>query len=121
VQQADARIADLQRQFDAAQAQLAGKDNPDTVAQKLYGYAGLTAADTYAQQALIGALQNYDTARVAANEQERFLVRAVNPNYPDSAEEPHRLLGFFLAVIAALVLYAVGTLIIHTVRDFQGN
>ena len=55
-----------------------------------------------------------------ASQRERFLVRAVNPNYPDSPTLPKRILRFFEVLAVAVALYAIVALSIAGVRDHQG-
>ena len=118
--QADARIASLQQQLAAAKANLASTSQGNTVAQKLYGYEGLALANEYAAKKLESARANFDQARILASQRERFLVRAVNPNYPDSPTLPKRILRFFEVLAVAVALYAIVALTIAGVRDHQG-
>ena len=90
VVQADAKIATIQRQLATEQSKLAGNSHDNTVAQKLYGYEGLSVANDYAEKKLAAAMQNYDSARLVASQRERYLVRAVNPNFPDQPMLPRR-------------------------------
>jgi BexC/CtrB/KpsE family polysaccharide export inner-membrane protein len=118
--QADAKIAQLETQLARAQAALASTTQGNTVAQKLYGYEGLAVANEYAVKKLESALQNYDSARVTASQRERFLVRAVDPNLPDEATLPKRILRTFEVIAIAIALYAIVALSIAGVRDHQG-
>ena len=117
---ADAKIASLERQLAAAQATLASNSQGATVAKKLYGYEGLAVANEYAVKKLESALHNYDQARVTASQRERFLVRAVDPNFPDQATLPKRILRTFEVIAVAVALYAIVALSIAGVRDHQG-
>lgn len=119
-QQADARIASLKAQLASAKSALASTTQNNTVAQKLYGYEGLALANEYAAKKLESARAQYDQARVLASQRERFLVRAVNPNYPDSPTLPKRILRFFEVLAVAVALYAIVALSIAGVRDHQG-
>jgi capsule polysaccharide export protein KpsE/RkpR len=57
---------------------------------------------------------------VTASQRERFLVRAVDPNYPDEPTLPKRILRSFEVIAIAIALYAIVTLTIAGVRDHQG-
>jgi capsular polysaccharide transport system permease protein len=118
--QADAKIAQLEHELAVAQSNLASNTQGNTVAQKLYGYEGLAVANEYAVKKLESALQNYDTARVTASQRERYLVRAVDPNFPDEATLPKRILRSFEVIAVAIALYAIVALAIAGVRDHQG-
>lgn len=118
--QADARIATLERQLAGAKGTLASTSHDNTVAQKLYGYEGLMLANEYATKRLESARTNFDSARILAGQRERFLVRAVNPNYPDSPTLPKRILRFFEVIAVSVAVYAIVALAIAGVRDHQG-
>jgi capsular polysaccharide transport system permease protein len=120
VRQIDARIKILEGQLALEQSKLAGNQHNNTVAQKLYGYEGLQVANDYAEKKLAAALQNYDSARVTASQRERYLVRAVNPSFPDQPMLPRRILNFFETVFVAIAAYAIVALAIAGVRDHQG-
>ena len=69
---------------------------------------------------MVAALGSYDSARTAAAQRERFVVRVVNPNYPDRPTLPRRFLSFLETLAAAAAAYAIIALAIAGVRDHQG-
>ncbi len=74
----------------------------------------------YAEKQLVAAMAANDTAKTLAGQRERFLVRITNPNLPEEAALPHRLLSFIEALIVLLAAYGIVALAIAGVRDHQG-
>ncbi len=120
VVQMRAKVAALQGQISEAQKKLTGGVQSDTLAQKLYVYEGLSVKSEYAEKALIAAMGAYDAARTVAGQRERFLVRITNPNLPDEATQPHRLVQFIESLLVLVAVYGIIALAIAGVRDHQG-
>lgn len=120
VRQLRARITAIQGQIASEKQRLASTSQPNTIANRLYEYEGLAVQNEYAEKRLVTALASYDQARTIASQRERFLVRVTNPNYPDEATLPNRVLNFFEAILAAVAAYAIIALAIAGVRDHQG-
>jgi capsular polysaccharide transport system permease protein len=120
VVQARARIAAIEAQIEDQQAQIATAKNNNTLAHQLYEYEGLAIANDYADKQLVAAQAAYDGAVSLATQRDRFLVRVIEPNLPEKASEPHRLLAFFEALIVLIAAYGIIALAIAGVRDHQG-
>ncbi len=121
VVQIRAKISALEGQIATAQNKLTtGASKSDTLAQKLYDYEGLAVNSEYAEKALVAAMSAYDAARAVAGQRERFLVRITNPNLPDEAALPHRLVSFIEALLVLVAIYGILALAIAGVRDHQG-
>ncbi len=120
VVQLKARIAALEEQISQSQSEIATGKRSDTLAQKLYQYEGLLVNNDYAEKQLVAAMAANDTAKTLAGQRERFLVRITNPNLPEEAALPHRLLSFIEALIVLLAAYGIVALAIAGVRDHQG-
>jgi BexC/CtrB/KpsE family polysaccharide export inner-membrane protein len=119
MQQNQALINSLQAQINALQTRLTANKS-GAMAQRLYEYEGLAAANEYAEKRLAAALASYDGARVLADQRERFLVRVTEPNMPDDPALPNRWLDFFEAMIIAIAAYGILALSIAGIRDHQG-
>lgn len=120
VRQAQAKINGLQAQIAQQQAKIANTNASDSIAERLRTYEGLQIASEYADRQLVAALSSYDAARSLANQRERFVVPAVQPNLPDVASEPHRLSSFLEAMLVLVAVYGIVALAIAGVRDHQG-
>ena len=118
--QAQAKINGLQAQIAQQQAKIANTKASDSIAERLRTYEGLLIASDYADRQLVAALSSYDAARSLANQRERFVVPAVQPNLPDVASEPHRLSSFLEAMLVLVAVYGIVALAIAGVRDHQG-
>ena len=120
VVQLRAKVTALQGQIADAQRHLTSGSKTDTMAQKLYDYEGLAVKSEYAERALVAAMGSNDSARALASQRERFLVRITNPNLPDQATEPKRLVAFIEALLVLVAVYGIIALAIAGVRDHQG-
>ncbi len=90
------------------------------MAQRINEYEGLMVTNEYAERQLVAALGSYDTARSLAGQRERFLVRIVRPNLPDTPTLPHRMVSFLEAMLVSIAAYGIIALAIAGVRDHQG-
>jgi capsular polysaccharide transport system permease protein len=120
VLQAQAQIAGLEKQIDDQKKMIGDTKGSDTITERLRTYEGLQIANDYADRNLVAAMSAYDTARSVANQRERFVVPAVQPNLPDVATEPHRLSSFLEAMLVLIAVYGIVALAIAGVRDHQG-
>jgi capsular polysaccharide transport system permease protein len=120
VVQARARIAALNAQIDDQQKQIATAKNNNTLAHQLYEFEGLAIQNDYADKQLVAAQASYDSAVSLATQRDRFLVRIIQPNLPEKASEPHRLLSFLEALIVIVAAYGIIALAVAGVRDHQG-
>jgi capsular polysaccharide transport system permease protein len=58
-------------------------------------------------------------ARMDARRQQMYIDRVVDPSFPDSAEEPHRLQMIFVIFVSSLVAYSVSSLVIAGLREHR--
>jgi capsular polysaccharide transport system permease protein len=120
IRQMEARIQGLQQQIDAERHRIANTQADDSIAQRLREYESLTITSEYADKQLLAALSAADSARSLASQRERFIVQIIPPDLPQTATEPHRLIGFLEALIVLVAVYGVVALAIAGVRDHQG-
>jgi capsular polysaccharide transport system permease protein len=111
----DSRIAAYDRQVAAERAKIAGTSG--SLASEVGTYEDLTMAREFADRELTQATSALLTAEQDVRRQRLYLDRVVNPNLPDRADEPKRLLAVLTVLLSALMLYGVGWLIWAGVRE----
>lgn len=111
----DSRIAAYERQIAAERAKIAGTSS--SLASQVGTYEDLTLARELADRELTQATSALLTAEQDVRRQRLYLDRVVNPNLPDRADEPKRLLALLTVLLSSLILYGVGWLIWAGVRE----
>jgi capsular polysaccharide transport system permease protein len=111
----DRRIAAYQVQLDLERARQAGE--ADSLAPKVSEYERLTLERKLAGDAMEAAVAGLESARLDARRQQIFLERVVNPDLPDKAMAPKRLLTVLTVLISTLLLYAIVSLVIAGLRE----
>jgi capsular polysaccharide transport system permease protein len=82
------------------------------IASKLGGFEDLQVEQKFAIESLNVANAALVQARAEAQRQNFYLERVVDPNKPDSALLPNRLLNVIIVAAAALCLYLIGWMLI---------
>lgn len=72
---------------------------------------------TFADRQLAGAMAALDSARNEAQRKQLYLERLVQPNLPDIAVEPRRIRSVAMVFLVGLVLWAVLSLVLASVRE----
>jgi capsular polysaccharide transport system permease protein len=80
-------------------------------------YERLALDVEFADKQLGLALANLETARSEALQKQLYLERLVQPNMPDKATEPRRVRSVFTVFIFSLVVWAVASIMIASVRE----
>lgn len=111
----DGQIRAFESQIARVRSRLAGDMN--SLAPKVGVYEGLVLERELANRALVSATQAEDRAREEARRQRLYLDRVVNPNRPDVAGEPKRLMSILAVLATCLLFYGVGWLIVAGVRE----
>lgn len=116
-----AQIEALEQQLGAERAKL-GKGSPEAAQTKslssaMENYQGLLLEQDFAQKALVAALSSLERARITADQQQRYLGTFVPPRMPEDAIYPKRVLNTAIFAVIALVLWAIGVLIVYAIRD----
>lgn len=104
------RINALGAQIAAQTGRAVGTD--DGLASKLAQYEGLQVDQEFATQMLTMASATLEQARTEALKQQYYLERVVEPDQPDVALYPKRLLNILTVFGAALALYLIGWMLI---------
>lgn len=112
----------LQRRLEAYRAQLEQErakiaGGSGSLAPKLGTYEALVFERDLASRTLTAANQAYETARIDARRQHLFLDRVVNPDRPDKATQPTRLISILTILASCLLIYGCGYLIWAGMRE----
>ncbi|WP_179506381.1 MULTISPECIES: capsule biosynthesis protein [unclassified Sphingomonas] len=110
-------IPALRNRIAAMSAQIAQQDSrvvggSGTIASKLGNYEDLLVEQKFANDSLTVANASLVQARSDAQRQKFYLERVVEPNRPDIALLPKRLLGILTVAASALCIYFVGWMLV---------
>ncbi|HEX7852819.1 MAG TPA: Wzz/FepE/Etk N-terminal domain-containing protein [Sphingobium sp.] len=105
-------IPALQSRIAALSAQIASQDSRVVgtgtgIASKMGGYENLLVEQEFATESLNAASAALVQARAEAQKQQFYLERVVDPNVPDLALLPKRLINTIIVAAAALCLYFI--------------
>ena len=106
----------LQQQLRSMQANMAGRGG-DSIALKLPEYEQLLMRQEFTSKELGSALASLESARAEARRQQVYLDRVVEPNLPDKAEYPKRLISVGVVFISLFIAYSIGALLLAGVRE----
>lgn len=77
----------------------------------------LTFEQEYSETAHTRALASLEMANADARKQDRYFAVFASPQLPDVPTEPNRLFMALLISIGSLVLWGIGALIVHAIRE----
>lgn len=104
------RIAAIGREIDVQNGRAVGTTTG--IASKLGSYEKLALEQEFAAQTLTAANASLELARSDAQRQQFYLERVVEPNTPDLALLPHRLLKILTVAATVLCLYFIGWMLV---------
>ena len=110
-----ARVRALEAQVGAQSGRLTGEGR--TIASDIGGYEDLRLQQTFLEKRYEFAAASLEKARDTAIRQQLYLVRIVEPNMPVKALYPKRARILGTVVIALLLAYSIGWLIVAGVRE----
>lgn len=113
----DVRIRAYQAQIEAERAKIVGGEG--SLAPKIGEYERLILDTEIADRGITAARNELETARLDARRQQLYLDRIVEPNLPDKAIEPKRLLSILAVFATCLLIYGIGKLIWASVREHR--
>ena len=107
----------LQKRISAISTQIASQDSRvvgsgNGIASKMGGYENLLVEQEFATQILNTASATLVQARAAAQRQHFYIERVVDPNMPDRALLPKRLLNVIIVAAAATCLYFIAWMLL---------
>lgn len=109
-----ARVDGLRKAIADETARVTGRQG---LSSKSPAYDRLLLEKTFADRQLAAALAALDTARSEAARKQLYLERLVQPNRPDSAQEPRRLRGVATVFIFGVLVWGVFSLIVASIRE----
>ncbi|HEY0107529.1 MAG TPA: hypothetical protein VGB91_15720 [Rhizomicrobium sp.] len=112
-------IAALQREVDSESRKVVGGSG--SVASKIGEYERLLLEREFADKSLLAATTALESARVEAQRKQLYLDRVVEPNLPDYALYPERLISILEVVLSCLLVYGIGWLVSASVREHVGR
>jgi capsular polysaccharide transport system permease protein len=104
------RIVAIGHEIDAQNGRAVGTTTG--IASKLGSYEKLALEQEFAAQTLTAANASLEQARSDAQRQQFYLERVVEPDTPDLALLPHRLLKILTVAATALCLYFIGWMLV---------
>ena len=110
-----AKAEALEHQIVSEKQRLTGSD--DSLAPVVAGYERLVLEREFADKGLASAMASLETARNEAAKQHFYLVRVVEPNLPEKALYPKRMLTVVTVFVALCFTYGIGWLIIAGIRE----
>ena len=109
------RVAALQAQVNAQSGRLTGGNH--AIANDISGFQGLELRRQFLAKRYEAAAASLDKARDQAIRQQLYLVRVVDANQPVKALYPERFRILATVVIALLLTYSIGWLIVAGVKE----
>lgn len=88
-----------------------------TLTTKLTEYNALALEQEFAEKAYTTALSSLETSQAEARRQDRYFAIAVEPNVPEIALHPLRMINTMVAFFALCVVWLIGYLIAQAIRD----
>ena len=111
----ETRITVLKRAIASERSRVLSKETG--LSTKAAAYDGLQLEKSFAERQLASALAALDSARSEASRKQLYLERLVQPNLPDSADEPRRLKGIITTFLMGLIVFGILSLILSSVRE----
>ncbi len=107
----------VEDQLAAERAQSTSSASDESASDILGGFDKLRVDYEFAEKAYLSALASLESARVSAIRQGRYLEPFVRPQLPEYPEFPRRIRGVLLTALAALLIWAVGSLFVATAKE----
>lgn len=112
-----ARIAALKTQIAADRSLLVGAKDTTTYVDLLAKYETLITEQKFAQTAYTSAMAFLATTRADLLRQHSYVVDFVPPSLPEEAVQPQRTRGVILVLIASVLAYLIGNLVVSALRE----
>lgn len=115
-----ARIQALEEQIRLEKIRLTGEDD-STISSLAAEYEQLVLEQEFAQKQFMSAVASLESARIRAEQQNRYLVSFVPPTLPEEAMWPKRWYSILVSVACIVLAYALGSLTVAAVREHAGG
>ena len=109
------RVEGLKRLVEKESAKVTGGGK--SLSSKSPIFDRLVLDKSFAERQLAGAMSSMETARNEAARKQLYLERLVQPNLPDMAVEPRRIRSILMVFVVGLMLWAVMSLVIASIRE----
>lgn len=122
IQYSRSKIKGLEKQIDIERAKRGQGSGPASANKgSLSGvfedYQTLQTEMEFAQKAYVLAQQSLETARVTANQQQRYLATFILPSLPQAALYPQRMTNTAIAFLLCFCFWFIGLMIVYGIRD----
>lgn len=112
-----ARAASLSQQIAQESGKVAG--NRGSLVDRAVQYQRLALENEFAAKQLAASMASLEEARNEARRKQAYVERIVQPNAPDSAEEPRRVRGIVVTFVMGLVAWGVLSMLLSGVREHR--
>lgn len=110
-------ITTIKKQIKTTSGGVTGEQN--SLAQKAAAYERLQLDSDFADKQLAAAMAALQSAHAEAEKKQLYLEVLVQPNTPDIAIEPKRIRGILTIFCVGIIIWAVLTLLIASIREHQ--
>jgi capsular polysaccharide transport system permease protein len=115
----EARIGSLKAQQNAVESETTetARTRDQALSQLMGSYEELESERHFAETAYQHALEALDRARMNADRQQIYIADFVPPSMPEESLYPRRWRSLGIVLLAAFVVWAIGSLTVRSVRD----
>jgi len=84
-------------------------------------YQPLVLEQQIAQQQYASSLASFELARIEAQRKKQYMITFVDPNLPDAASEPRRIISIVTVFLFSFLAYLIGGLLWSALKDHMGH
>lgn len=110
------RIDSLKKQVGRENSRLINTED-NSLSSSIAGFEPLVVEKEFAEKAYESALASLEVARTEAARQHRYLATVVSPSRPDEATHPKRIMSILTVLLAAMLAFGIGSLLIAAIRE----
>lgn len=114
------RINALERQLSLEKARVTG-DGEGDLGSLVENFQPLVLEQEIAQQGYAASLASFEAARIDAQRKKQYLITFVEPNLPESASEPRRLIKIITVTVYSFLTYLIFGLLWSALKDHMGH
>lgn len=115
-----ARIQALEEQIRLEKIRLTGEED-STISSLAAEYEQMVLEQEFAQKQFMSAVASLESARIRAEQQNRYLVAFVQPTLPEEPLWPKRWYAILISIACILLAYGLGSLTIAAIREHAGG
>ena len=110
------RVKALQGQVEVQKGRLTG-NNASSIVNTLYNYESLKFELNLVEKAYSSAVFSLETARISAQQQQKYVITVVEPHLAQEALYPKRIENILTTLIFSIIIIGILKLIINGIRD----